>query len=482
MTNPFTSKFAQLLQTFNEEELKAFDAWLRSPWCNSNKNLPRLLAKLRKYHPDFDNDRLTKEKLFYQVLPNGKFSARRMNNLLSEACLAAEQFLSFQRFREEESLRRSLLLEDLSGRSLEDWFFKSAYREIDRLEEREAKGWKAHLRLHRHYGRIYHYPSQEARIQSGGSVLERMDEQLELVYLLEKAAVINEMIARNRILRNERHDVQAALVKWLAVSEGIWHPSVDLYRLRFGGGEELGLSQYQVLQARLREVFEQLSEKDQKIHLLSLLNDGMRLIKTGRLELPDMLPLYQLGLQTGILLHQGKLSRNTYTTIVIAGNTKGSFDFTYQFIETFSTRLDEKIRDDGARWALAHTAYWKGEVEQSLNILLGYDFTSPYFRLIGRVLHSQAYFDLHLQDNSYREYLFSYLDAFEKWLSRDKVWSKANTTSFLRFVQCCRKLARYYGEADFRASKVENLLADPENIQALDWLRRRQEEVLRLRT
>jgi hypothetical protein len=481
MTNPFTSKFVQLLQTFDEEELKAFDAWLRSPWCNSNKNLPRLLAKLWKYHPDFDNDRLTKEKLFYQVLPNGKFSTRRMNNLLSEACLAAEQFLSFERFREEESLRNSLLLEDLSGRPLEDWFFKSAYREIDRLEESQAKGWKAHLRLHRHYGRIYHYPSQEARMQSGGSILEKMNEQLELVYLLEKAAVINEMIARNRILRNERHDVQAALTKWLAVSEGVRHPSVDIYRLRFGGGEELGLSQYQALQTRLRETFGRLSEKDQKIHLLSLLNDGMRLVKAGRLELPDMLPLYQLGLQTDILLHEGKLSRNTYTTIVIAGNTEGSFDFTHQFIETFTPRLDEKIRDDGARWALAHTAYWKGEVEQSLNILLGYDFTSSYFRLIGRVLHTQTYFDLHLRDDSYREYLFSFLDAFEKWLSRDKVWSKANTASFLRFVQCCRKLARYYREADFRASKVENLLADPENIQALDWLRRKQEEVLRLR-
>lgn len=481
MTHPFTSKLVQLLQTFSEEELKAFDAWLRSPWCNSNKNLPRLLEKLRKYHPDFDNERLTKEKLFYQVLPKGKFSNRRMNNLLSEAYLAAEQFLSFKRFREDGPLQKSLLLEEFSARSLEDWFFKASYQEIDKLTEIESKKWETHLQLLQHYERIYHYPSQEVRMQPGGSTLKEMDRQLEFVYLLEKAAIINEMMTRKRLVQNEHHDVDMSLNKWLVVSEGVQHPAVDLYRLRFSYQDQFDLTHFQDLHDQLFQYFDLLSNKQQKIHLLSLLNDGMRLIKAGQLELPDLLPLYQLGLQTGILLHQGRLSRNTFTVIVIASNTKGSFDYTRQFIESYIPQLDDKIRDDCACWAWAHTAYWQGKVEESLSILNRHDFTSSYFRMISRVLGSQAYFDLYLKDASYREFLFSFLDAFEKWLSRDKIWSKANTTSFLRFVQCCRKLARHYGEVDFRPQKVKKLLNETEDIQALDWLKRKKGEVLQLR-
>ncbi|MEM1118821.1 MAG: hypothetical protein AAGJ18_00145 [Bacteroidota bacterium] len=73
----FTSKFVQTLRTFSEAELKSFDKWLHSPWCNSNKNLPKLLEKLKKYYPDFAEEKLTKEKLFRQVLPKGKYSDRR---------------------------------------------------------------------------------------------------------------------------------------------------------------------------------------------------------------------------------------------------------------------------------------------------------------------------------------------------------------------------------------------------------------------
>ena len=82
MSSVFSSKFVRLLKTFTSEELKSFEMWLQSPWCNSNKNLIRLFQVLKKYYPDFGNEKLSKEKLFKKVLPNGKFSDRRMNNFL----------------------------------------------------------------------------------------------------------------------------------------------------------------------------------------------------------------------------------------------------------------------------------------------------------------------------------------------------------------------------------------------------------------
>lgn len=92
------------------------------------------------------------------------------------------------------------------------------------------------------------------------------------------------------------------------------------------------------------------------------------------------------------------------------------------------------------------------------------------------------YFDLYLKDDSYQAYLFSFFDAFEKWLGREKVWSGSARTSFLRFVQKCRQLARYYGDADFKPDKVKKLLDDERNVQALNWLNQKKEEILRLRT
>lgn len=53
------------------------------------------------------------------------------------------------------------------------------------------------------------------------------------------------------------------------------------------------------------------------------------------------------------------------------------------------------------------------------------------------------------------------------------MWSASNRKAFIRFVQKCRTLIRYYADVDFDAQKVERLLEEESNIQALNWLERK---------
>ncbi len=476
------TKFFRILQAFSPAELKAFGIWLQSPWCNSNKNLIRLLTRLMPHHPNFSDTKLTKEILFRQVLPDGKYSERRMNNLLSEAYLAAEQFLVFQRLARAQDLQKGLLSQEFQHRALDDWFFKDAAREIGHLTGKEVKSWEDQVELFRLYRGVYHHPSQEPRMAPGGNIITKMGEQLDLLYLLEKATVINEMISRNRLFKGEQHDVALELQKWLSTSEGIEHPALDLYRMRFADTGEALPFHYEQRYAAFLERFDLLNEREQNIHLLSLLNDAKLLIKSGSLDITASLPLYQLGLTTGSILNEGKLTDNTYMTIVTASNTKGAFDFTAHFMDTYAGCLTEKTRDDCTHWAKAHTAYWQKDLESSLAILQGYHFRATDFQLISRVLHTQVYFDLYLKDGSYHDALFSFFNTFEKWLSREKLWSKFNRNSFLRFVQICRALARDYTDVGSDPKKVEKLLENEHNSQALNWLKQKKEEVMLLKT
>lgn len=77
MIGLFVSKFVRLLQTFDEAEFKAFERWLQSPWCNTNKNLVRLLARLKPYYPGFLEQKLTREQLFRQAPGCQKCRAKR---------------------------------------------------------------------------------------------------------------------------------------------------------------------------------------------------------------------------------------------------------------------------------------------------------------------------------------------------------------------------------------------------------------------
>jgi len=477
----FTSKFVKTIRTFSKAELKSFGLWLRSPWCNTNKNLIRLLEKLRKYYPTFDDRKLTKEKLFQQVLPKGKFSDRRMNNLLSEGYLAAERFLIFQKLTQKDSLHQELLVEAWQDHGLEDRFLKESEKEINQLDEKPIKEWEDHLDLYRYHRQLYHHPNQSRRISHGSTILQKMDEELNLLYLLEKATIINEKIFRNRILQNENRETERDLQLWLQATEDLHHPAIEFYKMRFAYTQEHFLEQYWALRKAFMEGYGELGKREQKVHLMSLLNDTALLVKTKLIDPVETLLLYQIGLETNALLVKGKISYGTYATIVGASNTKQTFEFTEKFIKENTSKLDEKFQNDCQVWAKAHTAYNRKRLNKGLEIIIKHKFEIPYFHLMGRILNTQIYFDLFLQDNSYESYLFSYFDSFEKWLIRDKSWSKANKISFIRFVQKARKLAKLYAEFEFNPQKINNMFNDQDYIQSLNWLEKKRKQIISLR-
>lgn len=481
--HPFSSKFIQLIQTFDDEALKSFERWLKSPWCNTNKNLVKLYEVLRKYHPEYENpSRLSKEKLFKKVLPNGKYSVRRMNNLLSEGYLAAKKFLVHYRFAKEERFQNYIWFSELQDRYLEDWFFKETEQEIKRLNERSVKEWEDHLALFILHRNIYHHPTAGPRMRQGNLLIEEMDKQLNHTYLLEMGAIIVEKMSRSGIIRDEQHDLDGALGLWLKATENYTEPVFQLYRLRMNYKTENFLEQYHKLRTLLLQEFDYLNKKEQKLHLLYILNDTIRLIRKGVLDITDTLVFYKLGLKEGILMHKGRLTQNTYTTIVSASNTQKDFSYTRHFIENYTKTLDEKVQEDGYCWAQAHTAYWQNDLKGSIDYLITHEFNSYYFKLIGRMLTVQVYFELYLQDDSYYDFLFSYFNAYEKWLQRDKTYAKSSHQSFIRFVQLSRILARLYSELHFEADRVSRLLDEELNVQAMNWLKKQQIKVLELRS
>lgn len=481
MNSLFSSKFVRILKNLSPEEWKSFELWLKSPWANSNKNLVRLLDKLRKYYPEFSDSKCTKEKLFKQILPNGKFSLRRMNNLLSEGYLAAERFLVFQHLSDSQDLQKNILTKELQSRHLDEWFFKEVESEIRRLEEMSVKEWEAHLQLFQLHRRVYHHPNQSSRMQPGGATIVRMGEELDLLYLLERAAIINEKIFRNRILKNENHEVEKELQNWLISSEGVDNIVIDFYRERFSYTDDNMLERFSALQEGFFKHFQQLNKKEQKLHLLSLINDVTYLTKATLTEITESLPLYKLGIETGILLHQGKLTLNTYVTIVAASNTAHTFDYTTSFIQSYTQKLDDDVQSDALAWATAHQAYWEGNLTNALDTLLKHEFSHPYFQRITKTLHTQVYFDLFLEDDSYQFYLFNFFDAYEKWLLREKIRAKFNKKPYLRFVQLSRKLAKSYTDVNFNPDDIRHLLENESNIQASNWLKQKINQILSLK-
>jgi hypothetical protein len=479
----FASKFVKLIQSWDKKDLKAFDNWLKSPWCNSNKNLIPLFEQLSRYYPKFKSrNAITKEELFHLILPKGKFSDRRMNNLMSEGYLAAKKFIAFQRFKQEERLQKEVLVQELQSRHLEDWFFKVIGEEIEQLEEIPVKEWEDYLSLFLLHRRLYHHPNQSPRMQAGGMTIVKMGEQIDLIYLLEKAAIINEKIFRNRILRGENHDIKSELRIWLLASEEIDHPALDFYRYRFAYTEDNMTAQFFELRKAFFSRFAEVNEKEQKLHLLSLLNDAVWLKKKLKIELEELLPIYEFGFKHGLFLQQGIITRITFTTAIVISNSLKKFDFTEEVTNNYSKFLAEEIQQDAIYWAKAHTYSKKEKYEACLDTLLSHHFQSTYFLRVTKVLTLQTYFELFINNpDAYHEYLLSYCKAFEKWIRREKQLSKNNKEAYFYFIQKVRSLIRIFIDIEYKPEELEHLFQGVKNIEAFDWLLQKQKQIRQLK-
>ena len=465
------------------DELKDFIRWLKSPWCNSNKNLPRLVEQLLKLHPDYDSRKLTKEKLFLQILPNGKYSDRRMNNLMSEGYLAGERFIVFQNLEKDIQLQSNLLSQEFEKRRLDLWFYKTADEFIHELEEKTIKEWEDHLELAKMYRRIYHYPNQDPRTQTRKQTITRISDELDWVYVLEKAAIINEKIFRNRILQNENHDIELELKKWETAYQTLQHPALEMYKKRFEYVESEMQSQFFDLCAYFFEHFEKISFREQQSQLFSLLNDAFYLRRKRELQLSDIFPIYKFGFKNDLFLLDGIITRVTYTTAIVISNSLEDFDYSMHIIKHYSQHLSGEIRNDAINWAHAHTYSKKEQFEECLETLLSHDFRIIYFQRIIRVLTLQTYFELYLNTpDSYLEYLLSYCSAFEKWIQREKRLSKLLKASYFKFIQKCRAMVKIHSAVEFSEKDLKELLQHTNNIEAIDWLLSKQQQILQIKT
>ena len=475
------SKYFRLIKTFTLEDQKSYESWLNSPWCNTNKTLIRLFEKVKKYYPNFDDPKLTKEKLFKKILPNGKYSDRRMNNILSEGYLAAERFITFQNLSKDQNLQKDLLQKEFQNRHLEEWFFRDINKEIERVEEIEIKEWEDHLHLFQMHRRVYHHPNQKLRMRLGSNSILNMGHSIDIIFLMEKAYILQEKMIRSRILKNENYEIEIELEEWFKISGRINHPSIELYKLRLKNKNENIAEEYLEFKEVFFKKFEALNKNEQRIHLMAVINETGKLSRARYIEVSELLPLYQLGLRTKLLFNQGKLTHITYYSIIMSSNVQKAFDFTLEVIENYTKHLKKEYQNDAKIWALAHTSYRKMNLDNAINFLISHEFKTYFFNLASRLLTTQAYFDLYLRDENYQFYLFNYFDSFEKWLTRTKIHSKSVQQSFTKFVQICRKLAKEYSDVNFDLNKISELLKDEKNVQAPKWLGQKIEEILLLK-
>lgn len=88
------SKVIQLLSAFKKEEFTQLREFLVSPYFNKSKQIVKLFDVLIKFAPEYDEDKIAKEKIYRKVFGNSKFNVQLLRNLSSELYKLIAKFIS----------------------------------------------------------------------------------------------------------------------------------------------------------------------------------------------------------------------------------------------------------------------------------------------------------------------------------------------------------------------------------------------------
>lgn len=122
MKNSIVIKY---LKSFSKNELNQLEKFLLSPFYNTNKINQTLFNSIKKYYPDFPENKINKELLFKKINPGKKYDDTLMRKYISNFKKVIEEFvevISFQNMKKPE--KKLMVLRHLAENDMRELYEK----------------------------------------------------------------------------------------------------------------------------------------------------------------------------------------------------------------------------------------------------------------------------------------------------------------------------------------------------------------------
>lgn len=446
------SKLIQLLETFTSKEMRAFAAFLNSPYYNKNQELVQFFAALKRYHPDFTKLAGGKEKLFARLYPKVSYEDKKMRYLMSDLLRLAQQFLlaeSDGKASLEESLR---LLKEYSDRGLSKHYDNLSERVHHQLGSSSSHSVEFfHQKLLVNEVQERHSTQQGVRVMNDDP--QQASDDLNRYFVLKKLKYSCNMLNRQAVVKGEYVlDLPDDWMQWISRNNYWDEEIIRAYSFVFEMLSTVdATSAFEQLQNWLLNNKEGFALGDLKELHLYAINFCAKKIRQGHDQYTnDALRLYLNGIQGGALLENGFFSPWSFGNVVKLALRLERYDWIEAFMNDHETYLHEQFRANTMLYNRAELYCYKGEFKKALHLLIQVEFSDLSYHLGSRIMLSKIYYEL-----GEEEALLSLLEAFSKFLKRHKKMSEGIRQTCANFCDCLQSIVR--GKTEGLEEKILNL-------------------------
>lgn len=457
------SRLFQVFSRLSPLERKHLDQWLQSPFF-CRKEPPRALWGYLQNATK--GGKLDQEAAFQAVFGSKKrFAAQPLRQAMSDLLAQIEHFLVYREAFQHQGDYTVRLAAAYRKRGLEKHFRQS-------LQAARAK-WAAQPFRHSEYHdaqaaieyELYQRLSAERRTEKLN--WQSVSDQTDAAFIARKLRLVCFALSHQTVFKTEyNYGLLDAVLAHVSQSDALRAlPAVGLYfycyQFLTDPEAETHFNRFK------RQFFAQLdqlpTEEQRNLHLLAL-NFCIR--KINQLEqayFREALDLYQLALQTGILLENGRLSPFAYNNIVAIALKVNETDWAEKFAHEQAPFLEKKLRDANYHLNLARVEYRRQNMKAALLHLQEADYKDLINNLIAKTLQLKIYFETGEFDA-----LEAHLQNMQTFIRRQKGIGY-HKTNYLNIVKYTRRLMQLPNSRKSREA-LRAQVAMEETLTEKEWL------------
>jgi len=471
------TKFISLLKQFTAKEIKKFGEFIESPFFNKNQKLRALNTFVVQFAPDFEHKSLTKTNAYQYIFKKPTFDINAINNLTSDLMKLLYQFLALQEYNKDEALKLHFLNKNLLQRDAE-------FHHNRNLQKSKLLQEKQTLRNYTYYEKAYqlyedldqYFLTKTKRVEDDN--LQLKSDAFDVYYLSKKLMMACEMANRSAIRRSE-YDfnlINQYIEAFKKQNDLQDIPCINVYyqtllMIQHGDKE----AHYHELKTLLKNNLQLFAQEELANIYGYMLNFCVKRINSGQSAYyEEIFELYQLLLEQNILFEHDYLSEKNFMNIITVSLRLKDFDWTESFIHRYKEKLRPEIRDNAALYNLAAFYYAKKDYKHALQQLYNVEFTDSFYHIGAKIIQLKSYYELQEE-----EAFLSLLEAFKKYLQRNKQLSDYHKNSNITFLKIAKQIFQLRYSKSFlpkplwqkQHQNIVEQLKMPTPIANKEWLR-----------
>lgn len=459
------SKLFSLFSQLTKRDIRQLRKFIQSPFFNQREDLVQLFAFLEDSIMVAKNVP-TKEAIFAHLYPSKIYDIQQVRLVMSLLHKLIEQYIVYEAFMEDDLAVKAKLTSALRKRELIDQAQLTLKEADKKLESHPYRN--ANYHLSKYYLQIEEFDLNSLGKRNVTYNMQAISDEVDIAFLANKLWQTCVAISHQNVSKIE-YDF-GFLPEILAYLEKRPHlleiPAIGLYYYCYlamvNRDEEDYFHRFKALIFEAGHRFPQ--EEIHGLYLLAInycirrLNDGSNIFAKEGLE------LYKAGLESGLLIQGGVMSRFTYRNIIAMGIMVGELPWVEKFMYDYKNAIEEKHRESMFNFNLAKLEYTRKNHDLALSLIKKGAYKDLLLNLSAKSLALKIYYEL-----DHYEKLDAHLQSMKAYLIRKKVIGY-HRTNYLNLIKYTQKLVEINPfDKVALATLKENILAE-EPLLEKEWL------------